>query len=264
MTNERILLKRDGALAIVRFSNPGAMNAMDKVMCREFLQVMDEALDNQGIRAILLTGEGNAFCAGAQLKEMSALQSAGETPDVGESLSRYINPVLVRMVEGPKPIVAAVNGAAVGVGCGIALAADIVLVGRSGYFLQSFVRLGVVPDGGSTWSLPRLAGRGRAAAAMMLGDRIDAETAIRWGLAYRVFEDAALPDAARQIGQRLAQGPTLALGRIKDLLSRSEDSKLEAQLALETDHQRAAFASQDCREGIAAFVEKRAPVFHGE
>src|SRR3990167_483116 len=210
---QRILLEREGGLAIVRFNNPGAMNAMDERMCREFRQMMDTVLDDPSVRTILLTGEGEAFCAGAQLKEMSALQSAGATPDVGASLSQFINPVLVRMVEGPKPVVAAVNGAAVGVGCGIALAAGLVLVARSGYFLQSFVRRGVVPDGGSSWSLPRLAGRGQAAAAMMLGNRIDAGAAVAGGLAYQMFEDAALADAARQIGQKLPQGPSPALVR---------------------------------------------------
>jgi 2-(1,2-epoxy-1,2-dihydrophenyl)acetyl-CoA isomerase len=263
MSVRKVLLERDGPLAILKFNDPGSLNAMDDIMRGQFAEVMTAQLDDDSVRAVLLTGEGRAFCAGANLKNMFGQQSRGAVPDVGQSLRTYINPTLVRMQESPKPIMAAVNGPAVGVGCGIALAADIVLAGRSAYFFQSFIRLGVVPDGGSSWFIPRLAGQGRAAAMMMLGDKIDADTALRWGLVYKVFEDDELPVAARSLAGQLANGPTLAYGRIKAMLRESPASSLAAQLEREAENQALSFSSADCREGIAAFVEKRAPSFKG-
>ncbi|BCW90916.1 1,2-epoxyphenylacetyl-CoA isomerase [Alphaproteobacteria bacterium SO-S41] len=263
MAYQRLMVECDGPLAIVKFNAPASMNALDEAMRRELPEAMGRLLDDDGIRAILLTGEGRAFCAGANLKNMYAEQSDGDTPDVGSSLRNGINPMLVRMAEANKPIIAAVNGAAVGVGCGLALSADIVLVGRSGYFFQSFIRLGVVPDGGSSWVIPRLIGRTRAAAMTMLGEKIDAETAVAWGLAYRMYEDSALMPAARAMASKLAHGPTVAYGKIKHLLRASLQNGLVDQIELEAAHQQTAFATEDCREGIAAFVEKREAAFKG-
>lgn len=263
MAQDYILLEIDGPLAIMKFNDPARMNALNTQMRVELTDTMNRLLGDDSVRAILMTGEGRAFCAGANLKNMSDDHKRGGSPDVGGSLRDIVNPMLVRMAEARKPIVSAVNGAAVGVGCGIALAADIVLVGRSGYFFQSFIRLGVVPDGGSSWTIPRLAGRGRAAAMMMLGEKIDAETAVAWGLAYRLYEDAELQAAARALATRLAHGPTLAYGKIKKMLAASADNGFAAQLELEAATQVEAFATADCREGIAAFVEKREPAFKG-
>jgi 2-(1,2-epoxy-1,2-dihydrophenyl)acetyl-CoA isomerase len=263
MVDQKILLERAGPLAVVKFNDPRRMNAMDDTMREQFAAAMHRLLGDDGVRAILLTGEGLAFCAGANLNDMFSKQSSGAAPDVGANLRDFINPTLVCMRESGKPIVAAVNGAAVGVGCGIALAADIVLAGQSGYFFQSFIRLGVVPDGGSSWIVPRLAGSGRAAAMMMLGEKIDAPTAVSWGLAYRMFPDDELLVAARTIATKLANGPTLAHGKIKDMLRKSLDNTFAAQLELEAVGQVAAFSSSDCREGIAAFIEKRDPIFTG-
>lgn len=263
MTDRLITLERDGALAIVSFDDPESMNAMSGRMCDAFAETMDDVLTDRGVRAVLLTGAGAAFCAGANLKEMLAVQDAGGVFDVGGKLRDAMNPTLANMVTAPKPIVAAVNGAAVGVGCGVALAADIVLVGRSGYFLQSFARLGAVPDGGSSWLIPRLAGRGRAAAMMLLGERIGAEQAVAWGLAHEMLEDEALLPAAHAMALRFANGPTGAYARIKTMLALSAGNSFAAQLALEAEKQVAAFDSADCREGIAAFAARRAPVFTG-
>lgn len=263
MVDTTIVLERDGALATIKFNDPDRLNAVDHRMVREFAAVMGEQLDDDKIRAILLTGEGRGFCAGANLKNTFQEQEGGTTPDVGTRLRNFINPTLVRMREAPKPIVAAVNGPAVGVGCGIALSADIVLVGRSGYFLQSFAKLGVVPDGGSSWIIPRLAGHGRAAAMMMLAEKIDAQTAVDWGLAYRLYEDSELAANARQIAAELAAGPTRAYGAIKLMLRESLQNTHAQQLELEAENQSKAFSSRDCKEGIAAFIEKRRPVFEG-
>lgn len=264
MAYAKIVVERDGPLAIVTLNDPLHMNAVDEIMRRDVVAAMNAALDDEGVRAILVTGAGEAFCAGANLRDMSGEYARGVTPDVGHMLRDGVIPLLVRMTEASKPIVAAVNGAAAGVGCGFALAADIVLVGRSGYFLQSFIRLGVVPDGGSSWLIPRLAGRGRAAAMMMLGEKIGAETAVAWGLAHRLFEDAELPSAARAMAMGLANGPTLAYGKLKHLLARSVDSSFAEQLELETACQQASFETADCREGVAAFIERRAPRFTGD
>lgn len=264
MAYAKILFERDGPLAIVKLNDPAHLNAVDEVMRPELVDVMTRVIEDDAVRAILITGEGRAFCAGANLKEMSVEQGRGETPDVGAMLRGGVNDMLVRMMQAKKPIVAAVNGAAVGFGCGLALAADIVLIGRSGYFFQSFIRLGVVPDGGSSWLLPRLAGRGRAAAMMMLGDKIGAEHAVNWGLAYRMHEDAELAGAARALAGELSQGPTLAYARLKALLAEGVNNTWAEQLDLEAKHQQASFETADCREGIAAFVEKRPPRFRGE
>ncbi len=263
MIDRKILLEREGPLAVVKFNDPERLNAMDDTMREQFAVATNQLLDDDGVRAILLTGEGRAFCAGANLNNMFSKQASGTVPDVGTSLRDFINPTLARMRESGKPIVAAVNGAAVGVGCGIALSADIVLVGRSGYFFQSFIRLGVVPDGGSSWIIPRLAGLGRAAAIMILGEKIDAQTAVSWGLAYRMFPDEELREAARAVAARFASGPTLAYGKIKEMLRKSPDNTFGAQLEMEAAFQVEAFSSADCREGIAAFVEKRDPAFIG-
>jgi 2-(1,2-epoxy-1,2-dihydrophenyl)acetyl-CoA isomerase len=263
MNNGKILLEHRGPLSIVTFNDPAHLNALDDLMAEQFAEVMQHQLNDDNVRAVLLTGEGRGFCAGANLKEMFGKQSRGSAPDVGSSLRRFVNPTLERMKESPKPIIAAVNGPAVGVGCGIALSADIVLVGRSGYFFQSFIRLGVVPDGGSSWIIPRLAGYGRAAAMMMLGEKISAEAAVVWGLAYRMFEDAELSGAAHTMAAALAQGPTQAYGKIKKMMRMSVVNGFAEQLELEAACQVEAFSSEDCREGIAAFVEERDPDFKG-
>ncbi|WP_260581949.1 enoyl-CoA hydratase-related protein [Sphingopyxis sp. PET50] len=263
MTYRKMLVERDGPLAILTFNDPVHLNAIDMTLRVEFTTAANAALDDPEVRAILITGAGRGFCAGANLKEISGDQGRGVVPDVDARLRKYINPLLVRMAESDKPVVSAVNGAAVGVGCGIALAADIVLVGESGYFLQSFVRLGVVPDGGSSWTIPRLAGRGRAAGMMMLGERIDAARAVDWGLAWRMVPDEQLPRVAREIAGQLANGPTLAYGRIKEMLRKSETNGFADQLELEATRQIQSFETDDCREGVAAFIEKRPARFAG-
>lgn len=263
MNDPKIVLERDGSLSIVKFNDPEHLNAVDDAMRQQFASTMKHQLEDDGVRAILLTGEGRAFCAGANLKNMFREQLRGGVPDVGTSLRDFINPTLLHMRESGKPIVAAVNGPAVGVGCGIALSADIVLVGRSGYFLQSFIRLGVVPDGGSSWTIPYLAGHGRATAMMMLGEKIDAETAVNWGLSYRMFEDDELLQAARAMATRLANGPTLAYGKIKKMLRAGMVNTFAQQLEVEAVNQVESFSSSDCLEGIAAFIERRNPAFKG-
>lgn len=263
MPYAKMLVEREGALATLKLNDPAQMNAIDETMRVELIEAMSGLLDDDAVRAILITGVGDGFCAGANLREFARDLARGAKPDVSLKLRGGINELLRRMVTSPKPIVAAVNGAAAGFGCGLALAADIVLVGRSGYFVQSFVRLGATPDGGSSWFLPRLVGRGRATAMMMLGEKITADKAVEWGLAYRVFNDGELLRAGRDMAAALADGPTLAYGHIKALVSESFSNTLAGQLECETVHQEAAFATADCEEGIVAFVERRRPAFRG-
>lgn len=263
-TYAKVVFDRDGPLATIKLNDPAHMNAVDEEMRTELVDAMSRALDDDGVRAILVTGEGRAFCAGANLKDMSRDQTRGQKPTVGHMLRDGINAMLVRMVEGNKPVVTAINGPAVGFGCGLALAGDFVLVGRSAYFFQSFIRRGVVPDGGSSWLIPRLVGAGRARAMMMLGEKIDAEQALAWGLAHRLYNDAELFPAARAFAVDLANGPTLAYAQIKKMIAASTDNSFAEQLELEAVCQEAAFDTDDCREGIAAFIAGRPPSFKGQ
>jgi 2-(1,2-epoxy-1,2-dihydrophenyl)acetyl-CoA isomerase len=267
MTYETLTVERDGPLAILTLNRPARLNAMSTAMTYDLPAAMNALLDDEAVRAVLLTGAGRGFCAGADLKDMHEGNQGGggrrERRDDGDSLRDRINPMLVRMATASKPIIAAVNGPAAGVGCGLALSADIVLAARSAIFLQAFVRLGVVPDGGSSWILPRLIGRERAAAMMLLGEEVPAETALGWGMVHKVLDDAQLMPAARALAEKMANGPTRAYASIKRMIAASTENDLPAQLALEAECQTAAFRTADSREGVAAFVEKRAAKFVG-
>ena len=262
--NSTIIVEHCDALAIVRFNRPERLNALDDGMLGEWVAAMNTALASSAVRAVLMTWLGRAFCSGADLKDMFAEQKAGQAPDVGAKLGVSVNPVLVRMREADKRIIAAVNGPAVGVGCGIALAADIVLAARSAYFQQSFIRLGVVPDGGSSWLLSRLFGQGRGLSMMMRGDRVDADRALAWGMVDEVYREDALAPAAMELARAMAQGPTKAYAAIKRMARASAANTFSAQLDVEAVFQQEAFQTSDCVEGIAAFVEKRSPRFTGE
>ena len=233
------------------------LNALAPITLEEMIHAVDRVRDERSARALLLTGVGRAFCSGADL-------SAGLTPDdMGAGLERGFNPLLQRLAALPIPLVTAVNGAAAGGGCGYALAGDVVIAGRSAYFLQPFAGIGLVPDVGSTWLLPRLAGRARASAMMILGERISAETALEWGMIYQVVEDAELPATARALAVKLAAGPTVAYGLMRRAIHAGLETSLTQSLALERENQRIAGRTADHKEGVAAFLEKRSPAFRG-
>ncbi|MBA2933763.1 enoyl-CoA hydratase/isomerase family protein [Sphingomonas sp. CGMCC 1.13654] len=260
MEYEHILFTIEDGVATLTINRPDKLNALSQRSLAEMLDAIDEARDT-GARALLITGAGRAFCSGADLAP--GAQGQRRRSDAGAGLEEGFNPLLERIVRLPIPVVAAVNGAAAGGGCGLALCADIVIAARSAYFLQPFMNIGLVPDFGATWLLPRLAGKARATAMMMLGDRIPAETAVDWGLIYRMVENEALEAEAAALAARLAAGPTVALGLAKQGIAAAMTQSLSETIAMERVNQRAAGRTADHAEGVAAFLEKRKPAFRG-
>ena len=269
MAYQRIKLDFDDGIAILKFNHPEVMNAIGAEMLGELAEAVDE-IKSAGTRArcLLLTGEGRGFCAGANLADGRNAVSAGgagtgERRGSGDVLRKGYHPLLMELRGLDMPMVSAVNGAAAGVGMSFAIAADIVCAGKSAFFLQAFAKIGLVPDGGATWLLPRLIGWGRAAELSLLADRLPAEKAREWGLVNFVFEDADLLREATKVARRLANGPR-SLALIRKLYWASPTNSYEAQLDLEAQMQGIAGRSQDNREGVAAFLEKRDPKFKGE
>ena len=262
MTYNTILLAKDNGLATLTFNAPDRLNAVSRKMIAEIKDCWEELAADNSVRAVLITGAGRGFCAGADLADPD--REASATADSGAALDKYFNPVIRLMRTIPKPIVAAVNGVAAGVGMSFALASDIAIAGKSASFLQAFARIGLLPDGGSTWFLPRLVGNQRARALAMLAPQIPADKAKEWGLIWDVVDDAALMATATEIARKLADGPTMALARIKGALAQSSANDLSAQLDVERDYQRELGRSDDFKEGVAAFLAKRKPDFKGK
>lgn len=252
----RLDLGADG-VATLTLNRPESLNALSGAMVDE-LRAAVESLSGTGARCLLMTGEGRGFSSGADLA------SGGGLPDdVGASLENHFNPLIEAMFACPMPVIAAVNGPCAGAGMSLALACDIVIAGRSATFLQAFCNIGLVPDAGSTYFLPRLAGRARAAGLALLGERISAETACDWGLIWKVVDDAALAAEAAGIARKLAAGPTRGLALIRQALDRSWANDLAGQLGVERVAQREAGRTADFAEGVRAFLEKRPARFQG-
>jgi 2-(1,2-epoxy-1,2-dihydrophenyl)acetyl-CoA isomerase len=246
------------AVATVTIARPDRLNALSGQTVDELRTAVEES-GRSGARCLLLTGEGRGFSSGADLA------SGGAPPDdVGASLEQHFNPLVEALFALPIPVVAAVNGPCAGAGCSLALAADIVVAGRSAYFLQAFVNIGLIPDAGATWLLPRLAGRARAMEMMMLGERIPAEKAFEWGLVARVVDDEALQSEAALLATRLAQGPTVALGLIRRLAREAGHKPLSEALAAERLAQREAGETEDFRGAVMAFLHKQPARFEGK
>lgn len=246
------------AVATITIARPDKLNALSAQTVDE-LRAAVEAAPGRGARCLLITGEGRGFSSGADLA------SGGGLPeDAGEALEKHFNPLVEAIFAFPIPVVAAVNGAAAGAGCSLALAADIVIAAKSAYFLQAFINIGLIPDAGATWLLPRLAGRARAMEMMMLGERIPAEQARDWGLISRVVEDEHLASEAALLATRLAQGPTVALGLTRKLARDAEQLALTDALAAERVAQRDAGRTEDFKAAVMAFLQKRQPRFEGK
>ena len=260
MTYEKITLAKAQGLATLTLNAPDKLNAVSRKMIAEIKQAWEEIGADGSVRAVLLTGNGRGFCAGADLSDPDRKNDA----DSGSALDKFFNPVIRTMRALPKPIVAAVNGVAAGVGMSFAMAADIAIAAKSASFLQAFSRIGLLPDGGSTWFLPRLVGEQRARALAMLAPQISAEQAKQWGLIWDVVDDAALISTATELAQRLANGPTQSLARIKDAMNRATQNDLSQQLDVERDFQRELGRTEDFREGVTAFLAKRKAEFKGK
>ncbi|TRD10056.1 2-(1,2-epoxy-1,2-dihydrophenyl)acetyl-CoA isomerase [Erythrobacter insulae] len=256
MNYETIKVERDGPLLTITLNRPDRLNAMPPQMANEIGQVF---YDLGETRAVLITGEGKGFCSGADL----SARSTGSKGASHEALSNHYNPAINQIMRANVPVICAVNGPAAGVGCSLALAADFTIAGKSAYFLQAFVNIGLVPDGGSTWLLARAIGRARATRMMMLGEKISAEQAEDWGLIYKCVDDAALMEEARALAAKLANGPTVAYSHIKRNIGAALDGALPQVLQVEAEAQAIAGASDDAKEGGQAFLEKRKAEFKG-
>src|SRR5579862_9903387 len=255
MEFERAKLDIDGSVGILTLNHPEVMNAVSTEMIGGIMSGLAEVeKPKNGARCLIITGAGRGFCAGANLQPSGNV--TGQR-DAGSVLETHYHPMLRRLRELPMPIVSAVNGAAAGVGMSIALMGDLVVCARSSYFLQAFARIGLVPDGGSTWILPRLIGLARARELSLLAERLPAETALAWGLINRVYDDAVLLDEATALAWRFAEGPTLALAATRRLFWESPANSFERQLEMEKHEQSRAGKTQDFREGIIAFLKKR-------
>ena len=261
-SHETVDLTTDGPAARILLNRPEALNAWNEQLGRDLLDAVTSVADDDSIRALLITGAGRGFSSGADLKEQRPTTDGG-VPDLSARLREVYHPIITGLREMPKPVVAAVNGPAVGIGCSLALAADLIVAAESAYFLLAFVNIGLVPDGGSTAFLPARVGYARAAEMAMLGERVPAEQALDWGLINRVLPDDDLEGAADALLQLLAHGPTTSYAGSKRLLNRRVYAGLAEQLETEADQQRQQGQTQDFLEGVLAFVEKRPPNFTG-
>jgi len=257
-----LLVEQDGAVVTVTLNRPDKLNSFNEAMHGELRATLDRIEGDPGVRAVLLTGAGKGFCAGQDLGDRNV---ASDQPiDLGATLENNYNPLIRRLRALDKPTVCAVNGVAAGAGANLALACDIVLAARSTRFIQAFCKIGLVPDSGGTYWLPRLVGEARAKALALLGEPLPAEQAEAWGLVWKCVDDDRLQDEARALAQKLAAGPTKGLGLIKRALHASSANDLDRQLDLERDLQREAGRTSGYREGVTAFLQKRQPVFRGD
>jgi 2-(1,2-epoxy-1,2-dihydrophenyl)acetyl-CoA isomerase len=257
-----VSLHRRGAVATIELDRPQALNAWDAELGDELRRAVEQLGADDAVRAVVITGAGRAFSSGADLKAGFTLTPEG-LPDIGTTLRERYHPIITGIREMPKPVVAAVNGLAAGIGCSLALACDLVLAAESAYFLLAFVNIGLVPDGGSSLLIPARVGFARAAEMALLGERVPAPQALEWGLINRVVADDALRAEADALADRLAAGPTRSYAGSKRQLNNWLYARMQEQLDLESRIQQEMAGSGDFAEGVAAFVEKRAARFAG-
>lgn len=253
----------DNGVAVITLSDPSTLNAAGVDLMTDLTAAVDAAIADPAVRAIVLTGEGRGFCSGANLSGGPSGRVTGSGSGPNQGLLKVYNPFVAQLRKSPKPLVAAVNGVAAGVGVSLALACDLVVAAESAYFLLAFRRIGLVPDGGATWLLPRLVGKARAMELMLLGEKLPAATALDWGLINRCVPDAELMPKAMELAHALATGPK-SLGLTRNLVWQSLDAEWHDQLEAEAYAQGEAGRSEDAREGISAFVEKRPAAFKGK
>ncbi|WP_407732709.1 2-(1,2-epoxy-1,2-dihydrophenyl)acetyl-CoA isomerase PaaG [Pseudocitrobacter faecalis] len=258
-----ILSHVEQGVMTITLNRPERLNSFNDVMHQQLAVCLKQAERDDTIRCLLITGAGRGFCAGQDLNDRN-VDPNGPAPDLGMSVERFYNPLVRRLAKLPKPVIAAVNGVAAGAGATLALGCDMVIAARSANFVMAFSKLGLVPDCGGTWLLPRTAGRARAMGLALLGDKMSAEQAQQWGMIWQVVDDAELADTSLTLARHLATQPTYGLGLIKQALLASETHTLDQQLDMERDFQRMAGRSDDYREGVSAFLAKRPPQFSGK
>ena len=257
-----VLVERQGGVTILTLNRPDRLNSFNEAQHLALKAAVDGAAADKACRAVVLTGAGRGFCAGQDLSDR-VRPEGGEAPDLGQTLERFYNPLIRAIRAMDKPVIAAVNGVAAGAGANLALACDLVLAGKSAKFIQAFSKIGLIPDSGGTWMLPRLIGEARAKALTMLAIPVPAEEAERIGMIFRAVDDAALMVEARDLAERLAVAPTRGLAETKALIQQAMTTTLDSQLDAERDAQRRLGRSADYAEGVRAFMEKREARFEG-
>lgn len=257
---DSIIFEKNDGVARITLNRPDKYNSFNREMALAMQTCLDEAKEDEEVRAIYLIGKGKAFCAGQDLQEVTD----PEGPALSKIITEHFNPIILRLREIEKPVVAAVNGVAAGAGANIALACDVVLATASASFIQAFSKIGLIPDSGGTYFLPRLIGWQKASAIMMLGDKIDAAEAEKMGMIYKAIPDGSFEEESWGLARKLAQMPTRGLGLTKRALNYSFSNELSRQLDIEDQLQSAAGQTRDYQEGVAAFLEKRKPNFTGE
>ena len=263
MTSDTLRVKcQDGAM-IITLNRPDKLNSFNDEMHEALAEALKKAAEDNTIRALLLTGAGRGFCAGQDLGDRDPSMMT-EAPDLGATIQTYYNPLIRRLRSMDKPVVCAVNGVAAGAGANIALACDIVLAAKSAKFIQAFCKIGLLPDSGGTWFLPRLVGEARAKGLALLGTPLSAEQAESWGLIWKAVDDDILMKEAMSLVEEFASGPTIGLGLIKQTIQAAAENILDDNLDLERDRQREAGRTPDYAEGVSAFLNKRKPVFTGK
>jgi len=259
MPYSKILYTVADGIAIITLNRPDKLNSFDREMALETIDALDQAKDDASVRAVLLTGEGRAFCAGQDLAEAIAPGTLIE-----EIITVQYNPIVRRLRNLPKPVVCAVNGVAAGAGANIAYACDLTLAAESANFIQSFINIGLIPDSGGTYTLPRLVGMQRAFGQMILAPKVSAKEAESMGMIWKAVPDSELMNEAMSLATKLARMPTKAIALTKEALNRSQNTSLDTQLDHENELQSIAGRSYDYSEGVKAFLEKRKPVYTGE
>jgi 2-(1,2-epoxy-1,2-dihydrophenyl)acetyl-CoA isomerase len=263
MTYESIQFSIDNGIAVLTLNRPDRLNSFTQAMHREVRAALDQLQADGSVRVLVLTGAGRGFCAGQDHNDR-AVEPGGAGVDLGESVEKYYAPLVTTLRTLPMPVICAVNGVAAGAGANLALACDIVLAAKSASFIEAFCKLGLIPDTGGTWVLPRLLGPARAMGLALLGDKLPAEKAEEWGLIWRCVPDEALMEEAMAMAAHFAKAPTKGLAFTKKAMLASWGNTLEQQLQMEAGMMRELGYSHDYREGVAAFIEKRQPRFKGE
>jgi 2-(1,2-epoxy-1,2-dihydrophenyl)acetyl-CoA isomerase len=262
MNYQTILFEVANGVARLTLNRPDRLNSFNVQMHGEVKDALSQLKNNSEARVLVFTGAGRGFCAGQDLGDR-AVAPGGQGVDLGDSIENYYKPLVLTLRNLPMPVIGAINGVAAGAGANLALACDLIVASKSASFVQAFSKLGLVPDSGGTWFLPRLVGNARAMGLALLGDKLPAEQAAQWGLIWRCVEDAEFKNTVDQLATQLAAAPTRGLARTKQAIYESWSHTLEQQLDQERDFQRELGRSQDYAEGVAAFTEKRTPKFTG-